>query len=117
MAHFAKVENGVVTQVIVADQGFIDALQDSQSWIQTSYNTYGNQHPEGRPMRKNFAGVGFTYDEHRDAFIPPQPFPSWVLNEESCLWEPPTPMPDDGQFYTWDEGITSWILVETGEDE
>lgn len=91
MSHFAKInENGIVEQVIVAEQDFINTgiLGDPSTWIQTSYNTYGGLHPEGRPLRKNYAGIGFTYDPVRDAFIPPQPEEgSWVLNEDTCLWE------------------------------
>lgn len=88
MAHFAKVTNGIVTQVIVAEPEFFDTFIDTSpgEWVQTSYNTHGGQHPEGRPLRKNYAGVGFTYDRERDAFIPPKLDDSWVLNEETCLW-------------------------------
>ena len=113
MSHFAKVNNGIVEQVIVAEPEFFETFVDSSpgQWIQTSYNTYGGQHPEGRPLRKNYAGVGFTYDSVRDAFIPPQPFASWVLNEDTCLWEAPTPMPTDGKTYRWDEPTTAWIEV------
>lgn len=116
MSHFAKVENGIVTQVIVAEQAFVDFQQGS--WFQTSYNTRGGVHygPDGQPdggiaLRKNFAGKDYAYDAQRDAFIPPCPFPSWTLNEETCLWLPPTPMPDDGQPYDWDETSLSWILI------
>lgn len=91
MSHFAKInENGIVEQVIVAEQDFINTgiLGDPSTWIQTSYNTHGGLHPEGRPLRKNYAGIGYTYDPVRDAFIPPQPEEgSWVLNEDTCLWE------------------------------
>lgn len=86
MSHFAKIENGVVTQVIVAEQDVIDSGLFGTGWVQTSYNTQGGQHPEGRPLRKNYAGVGFTYDSNRDAFIPPKPEGSWILDEETCLW-------------------------------
>jgi hypothetical protein len=109
MSHFAKIENGIVTQVIVAEQDVIDSGTFGTGWIQTSYNTHGGQHPEGRPLRKNYAGVGYSYDSTRNAFIPPKPFPSWVLNENTCLWDAPTPRPDDGKEYTWDEPTTSWI--------
>ena len=109
MAHFAQVENGIVTQVIVAEQDVIDSGLFGTGWIQTSYNTYGGQHPEGRPLRKNYAGVGYTYDSNRDAFIPPQPFASWVLNETTCLWDAPTPMPTDGKFYNWNEQQLAWV--------
>jgi hypothetical protein len=109
MSHFAKVENGIVTQVIVAEQNVIDSGTFGTGWIQTSYNTIGGQHPEGRPLRKNYAGVGYSYDSTRDAFIPPKPFASWVLNEDTCLWSSPTPCPDDVKEYTWDETTISWI--------
>ena len=113
MAHFAKIENGVVVQVVVAEEAFIatGALGDPAFWVQTSYNTRGGQHPEGRPLRKNYAGIGYTYDSGRDAFIPPQPFPSWGLNETTCQWDAPTPMPTDDKRYTWDEPTTSWVEV------
>ena len=88
MAHFAKVLNGIVTQVIVAEPEFFDTFVDTSAgeWIQTSYNTIGGQHPEGRPLRKNYAGIGFTYDAERDAFIPPKPEGDYALDEETCLW-------------------------------
>ncbi len=88
MAHFAKVLNGIVTQVIVAEPEFFDTFVDSSpgEWVQTSYNTHGGQHPEGRPLRKNYAGIGFTYDAERDAFIPPKPEGDYALDEETCLW-------------------------------
>jgi len=118
MAHFAKVENGIVTQVIVAEPEFFDTFVDSSpgQWIQTSYNTRGGVHysPEtGEPdggvaLRKNYAGIGYTYDAARDAFIPPQPYPSWVLNEDTCLWEPPVPYPTDGKRYNWNEDTQQW---------
>jgi len=113
MSHFAKVVDGVVTQVIVAEPEFFNTFVDTSpgQWIQTSYNTHGGQHPEGRPLRKNYAGVGFTYDAQRDAFIPPKPYTSWVLNEDSCLWEAPAPYPDDGNVYRWDENTTSWVQL------
>jgi hypothetical protein len=110
MSHFALVNaQGVVEQVIVAEQDFIDSLSDSSSWVQTSYNTFGGQHPEGRPLRKNYAGIGFIYDAQRDAFIPPKPFASWILNETTCHWEAPVPRPSDSKFYSWDEATTSWV--------
>jgi hypothetical protein len=110
MSHFAKVENGIVTQVIVADQDVIDSGAFGSGWIQTSYNTHGGQHPEGRPLRKNYAGIGYTYDPEKDAFIPPKPMPSWVLNEDTCLWEPPVSYPgDDPKYYRWDEETVSWV--------
>ena len=109
MAHFAKVEDGIVTQVIVAEQDVIDSGLFGDGWLQTSYNTHAGQHPEGRPLRKNFAGVGYTYDAERDAFIPPQNYPSWTLNEDTCLWEAPSPYPEDGALYLWDENTLSWV--------
>lgn len=117
MAHFAQIdENNIVTNVIVAEQEFIDSgvVGDPTSWIQTSYNTYGGKHPEGKPLRKNYAGLGFTYDLVLDAFIAPAPFASWVLDEETCLWHPPTPMPEDGKRYKWNEEILNWELVADG---
>ena len=118
MAHFAKVENGIVTQVIVIDWETLNQeghpWGDPASFVQTSYNTHGGQHPEGRPLRKNFAGLGYSYDSVRDAFIPPKPFPSWVLDEDTCLWESPVAMPTDGKMYTWDEATTSWVEVTQG---
>jgi hypothetical protein len=89
MSHFAKIENGIVTYVIVAEQDFIDsgAVGDPSQWIQTSYNTYGNQHPLGTPLRKNFAGVGYSYNTELDAFIPPKPEGDYTLNTETGLWE------------------------------
>ena len=88
MSHYAKVVNGIVTQVIVAEPEFFDTFVDSSpgQWIQTSYNTHGGQHPEGRPLRKNYAGIGFSYDAERDAFIPPKPEGDYALDEETCLW-------------------------------
>ena len=109
MSHFAEInENNIVIRVLVGDNEmpnegydwFVENL--GGTWIQTSYN--GN-------FRKNFAGIGFVYDKDRDAFIPPQPFPSWLLNEEACLWEPPVPYPDDGAEYYWDEEVHSWSLI------
>ena len=92
MSTFAKVVNGVVVNIMEAELDFFQSFVDTSpgEWIQTSYNTYGGQHPEGRPLRKNYAGIGFTYDRERDAFIPPKLDDSWVLNEETCLWEEPT---------------------------
>lgn len=113
MSHFAKVCDGKVIQVIVAEQDFFDTFVDSTpgEWIQTSYNTHGGQHPEGRPLRGNFAGIGFTYDRENDVFYAPQPFQSWILNNTTWLWESPVPYPDDGKKYYWDEATTSWIEV------
>ena len=109
MAHFAKVVDGKITEVIVAEQDFINNLDGT--WIQTSYNTHGNQHPEGRPLRGNYAGIGYTYDSVNDVFYAPQPFLSWSLNKSTWLWESPTPYPTDGKQYQWDETTKSWIKV------
>jgi hypothetical protein len=111
MSHFAKVENGIVTQVIVAEQDFIDTGAVGDGWVQTSYNTYGGQHPEGRPLRKNYAGIGYTYDTQRDAFIPPQPFSSWTLVEDTCQWTAPVSYPTDSKVYSWDEATLSWMQI------
>jgi len=116
MAHYAKVLNGVVEQVIVAEAEFFDTFVDTSpgDWIQTSYNTNGNQHPEGSPLRYNFASVGGTYDADIDAFINYKPANSWTLDETTCQWQAPTPFPADGAdgtFYTWDEETTNWLEV------
>ena len=122
MAHFAKVTNGVVTKVIVAEQEFIDTYQDGEPgvWVQTSYNTHGGVHyvpnqpdtpseDQSKALRKNFAGTNWIYDRVRDAFYEPQPYPSWTLNEDTCWWEPPTAYPSDGKNYDWDESSKSWV--------
>jgi len=109
MSHFAQVENGLVTKVIVADQEFIDTSVVGHGWIQTSYNTHGNQHPNGAPLRGNYAGIGYTYDQVNDVFYAPQPYPSWIMNESTWTWEAPIPMPTEGTFYLWDEPTTSWL--------
>lgn len=114
MSHFAKVTDGIVTQVIVAEPEFFETFVDNSpgEWIQTSYNTRGGEHTlGGTPLRKNYAGIGFTYDKQRDAFIPPKPFASWVLNEQTCLWDAPVAYPTDGKRYTWDEATTSWTEI------
>ena len=113
MSHFAKVSDGIVVQVIVAEQDFIDTFTDKDRWIQTSFNTIGGQHTNGgTPLRKNFAGVGYTYDSERDAFIPPKPYDSWTLNEETCQWDSPVARPDalETQVYRWDEEAQEWFL-------
>jgi len=122
MAHYAKVEDGIVTRVIVAEADFFDNFVDDSpgEWLQTSYNTRGNRHydpgtgleDDGIPLRYNYAGIGFSYDADKDAFIPPQPYNSWTVNEDTCLWEPPVAYPDDGQGYIWNEDTTSWDLLE-----
>ena len=113
MAHFAQIdENNIVTRVIVIDQETVDTglFGLPSSFVQTSYNTRGGVHVlGGTPLRKNYAGIGFTYDVDRDAFIPPQPFDSWVLNEDTCLWDSPVVMPDDGKVYVWHEDTLSWV--------
>lgn len=123
MAHYARVQNNLVIQVIVAEQDYIDSYNGDLcgEWIQTSYNTRGGVHYDpqtGKPsvdqtkaLRKNFAGLGYTYNRELDAFIPPSPYNSWVLNEDTGLWEPPTPIPDMTKHYTWDELSTSWIEI------
>ena len=110
MSHFAKVVDNKVTQVIVAEKEFFDSFVDSSpgTWLQTSYHTKANQHPEGRPLRGNYAGIGYTYDHTNDVFYAPQPFPSWVLNESTWTWDAPTPMPTDGKQYTWNETMVAW---------
>jgi hypothetical protein len=125
MSHFAKVENGIVTQVIVVEQEVLDtgAFGDPASWVQTSYNTRGGVHygQDGQPdggiaLRKNYAGIGYTYDADLDAFIPPKPYDSWTLDTETGLWNPPTPMPDDGNIYVWNEDTVSWDIVTPPTD-
>ena len=110
MSHFAKVCDGKVIQVIVAEQEFFNTFVDSSpgTWIQTSYNTHGNQHPEGRPLRGNYAGIGYIYDSTNDVFYAPQPYPSWILNNTTWIWEAPVAYPTDGKVYTWDEAIQNW---------
>jgi len=115
MSHYAKVNNGIVKQVIVAEADFFDNFVDSSpgQWIQTSYNTRANQHPEGRPLRGNYAGIGYTYDATNDVFYAPQPYPSWTLNETTWTWEAPVPLPAnaDTVAYKWNEETTSWDEV------
>lgn len=102
MSHFAKIKNGIVTEVIVAEQDFINSglVGDSFLWVQTSFN--GN-------FRKNYAGIGYTYNRVHDAFIPPQPYASWTLDEGTCQWSAPVAMPTDGKQYKWNEATTSWL--------
>ena len=123
MAHYAFLdENNIVTEVIVGspEGGLIDweshySAFRGQTCKRTSYNTQGGIHTlGGTPLRKNYAGIGFTYDAQRDAFIPPKPFASWLLNDDTCLWDAPTPMPGDGKQYQWDEATTSWTEIEQG---
>ena len=118
MAHFAKLdENNVVIFVTVGrdeDDGKEIELsaRTGEVYKQTSYNTRGGIHMLGGvPFRKNYAGIGYTYDAVRDAFIPPKPHPSWLLNDETCLWNPPYPYPTDGKIYVWNENLVSWVGV------
>ena len=113
MSHFAKVENGTVTQVIVIEQDVLNLGHwgDPASWVQTSYNTHGGVHVNGgTPLRKNFAGIGYTYDSERDAFYAPQPFASWILDEDTCVWQAPVERPTEGR-YAWDEETVAWVAV------
>ena len=114
MAHFAKVLNNIVQQVMVAEPEFMETFTDSSpgEWIQTSYNTSGGTHSHGgTPLRKNFASPGYTYDKTRDAFIGPQPYASWTL-DASFDWQPPTAMPVDDKMYTWNEETEAWDEIE-----
>lgn len=127
MGHYAKVINDKVVNVITAKEEFFNTFIDDSpgKWIKTSYNTRGGIHYEpnsrtpsqdqSKALRKNYAGIGFTYDSGRDAFIPPKPYPSWLLNEQTCLWYPPVPYPNDGKDYVWDESIQNWVEVPTQE--
>ena len=130
MAHFAKLglENKVIAvHVVNNNELLVNGVENEQKgidflnnihktndvWKQTSYNTFGGVHKlDGTPFRKNYAGKGYTYDEARDAFIPPKPYDSWILNEDACLWEAPVAYPDDGKEYKWNEETTSWVLFE-----
>ena len=125
MAHFAKLGKGNIVErvevvsndIATTEQAGVDFLNNlyktNDIWKMTSYNTFGGIHKlGGTPFRKNFAGIGFKYDQTKDAFIPPQPFNSWVLNEDTCRWEAPVAYPDDGQIYKWNEQTKSWDLVE-----
>ena len=126
MAHYAKVEKGIVTQVIVAEEEFFKTFVDSSpgTWIQTSYNTRGGKHyapnsnieDDGTPIRYNYAGPGYTYDYGNDAFYSPPPYPSWTLNKTSYTWQPPIGYPGDGKDYRWDEASTSWVEIENQQD-
>lgn len=127
MGHYAKVNNNIVERVIVAQAEFFSKFIDDSPgiWLKTSYNTRGGVHYEpdsntpsqdqSKALRKNYAGIGYTYDSVRDAFIPPKPYPSWLLNEQTCLWEAPVPYPNDGKDYVWDESIQNWVEVPTQE--
>ena len=120
MAHWAEIdENNKVIQVTVGnnaepDEGYDWLIKNlGGTWIKTSYNTFGGKHLQGgTPLRKNFAGPGFSYDPERDAFIPPKPFDSWLLDEDTCLWNSPIPYPADGKNYYWDESLVNWVEVQ-----
>jgi hypothetical protein len=122
MAHFAKIENGIVTTVIVAEQDFIDsgAVGDPKNWVQTSYNSRGGIHydpitgePDARPhLRYNYASIGDVYDAEKDAFYPQQPYESWQLDELTCTWQPPTPIPGPLDQWRWNEKTTQWVEVK-----
>ena len=126
MGHFAKVSNGIVTRVIVAEADFFNNFVDDSpgQWIQTSYNTRGGVHykpntnepseDQSKALRKNYAGIGYSYDTTKDAFIPPQPFNSWTLNEDTCLWDSPVAYPTDGKLHKWNEEILNWeeVIIE-----
>jgi hypothetical protein len=124
MAHYAFLDdNNIVTEVIVGKNEMEDGVDWEQRYGEfrgqvckrTSYNTIGGVHNNnGTPFRKNYAGLGYTYDAQRDAFIPPKPFASWVLNETTAQWEAPTPMPTDGKMYSWDEATVNWVEVNNG---
>jgi hypothetical protein len=124
MASFAKIGSGNIVEQVVSvsnevattEQAGVEFLQnlynDTATWKQTSYNTYGGVHSlDGTPFRKNFAGVGYTYDETKNAFIAPKPYASWVLDDDTCLWEAPVVYPDDDKEYEWNEDTTSWDAV------
>lgn len=123
MGHFAKVNNGIVEQVIVAEPEFFQNFVDTSpgQWIQTSYNTRGGIHydpqtnepsqDQSKALRKNYAGIGYSYDWQKDAFIPPKPFASWILDEQSCLWIAPIPYPSDGKEYVWNENQINWVEI------
>lgn len=122
MSHFAQVKNGIVKQVIVAEQGFIDIMPDANDWVKTSYNTRGNVHYNpntGEPddeiaLRKNYAGIGYNWDG--TGFYPPQPYPSWSLNKTTYLWQSPIPYPTDGNNYYWDESKKNWTIEQFSTD-
>jgi len=116
MSHFAKLDNNNVVIFVTVGRQEDDGKEaelcarTGDRYVQTSYNTSGGVHRlGGTPLRKNYAGIGYTYDQQRDAFVPPQPYASWLLDEATCLWVPPVPMPDGDELYSWDEATTSWL--------
>lgn len=118
MAHFAKIENSIVTEIIVAEQDFIDSGAVGTGWVQTSYNTRGGIHygQDGQPdsgiaLRANYAGIGYTYDATNDVFYAPKPYPSWTISAPTWLWQPPTPYPNDDKRYEWNEETTTWVQL------
>ena len=119
MSHFAQVKDNIVQTVIKAEQDFINILPDAQDWIQCSYNTKGGKHYDpitlkedsNPPLRKNYPGIGYIYDSQRDAFYAPQPFPSWILDEETCYWKPPIPPPEPRGRYAWNQDTQSWESI------
>jgi hypothetical protein len=114
MAHFAKVVNGVVEQVIVADNAEWCKTNLGGEWVQTSYNTYAGEHKlGGTPLHKNYAGIGYTFDG--TGFAAPQPYASWTLNSDTYIWEAPTPMPTDGKAYSWNEADLEWVEIPVSE--
>jgi hypothetical protein len=128
MAHFAKLKAGDIVErvevvsndIATTEQAGVDFLNNLYKtrdvWKQTSYNTYAGEHKlGGTPLRKNYAGIGFQYDSIRDAFIEPKPFNSWILNEDTCCWDPPIVYPNDGKIYNWNEETLSWDLIEYPE--
>ena len=125
MSHYAKVKDGIVLSVIVSSEDFLSSftLSEGESWVQTSYNTVGGKHygqdgneDKGTPLRANYAGVGYTYNKTRDAFIPARPYPSWLLNESTCNWNAPVAMPDDDKAYAWNETDQTWDEVDKQTD-
>jgi hypothetical protein len=120
MSHFAKVENNIVTEVLVAEQDFIDTLTNKDAWVQTSYNTRGGIHyapnsntpDNGIALRANYAGVGYIYDSVNDVFYAPQPYPSWAISSPDWIWKAPVPYPADNELYDWDETTTNWVKVK-----
>ena len=115
MSHFAKVNYGIVEQVIVAESEYFNTFRDTSpgEWIQTSYNTRGGVHLNGgTPLRGNFAGIGYTYDRTNDVFYEPKPYASWTLNQTTWTWDAPTAYPNDDKKYKWNESTTSWVVIE-----